>query len=121
MITQLISIEDHELQIKHINLMKYHDNIIAIIPFLNKNIDIESTSYQLALILQNTLTKTKTITLMWYNAFPSFLEVVYTTPIEQRLSNYWIIDDFITSRDYVYESKTLDIFNTYNFADKSHP
>ncbi|RAP31333.1 hypothetical protein DID78_01485 [Candidatus Marinamargulisbacteria bacterium SCGC AG-343-D04] len=118
MITQLISIEENGLQVKHINLMKYNNSVIAIIPLLNKNIDIESTSYQLALILQNTVSKSKSITLMWYNAFPSFLEIIYTPPIEQSLSNYWIIDDFITNRDYAYESKTLEIFNSYSFEEK---
>ena len=115
MLNELINNNDEGLSTKHINVMKQDKNLVVIIPLLYKSLSIDAISYQLALILQNTDPNHEQITLLWYNTTPSFLEIVYVTPIHKTLSQYWILDDLVSTADQLRDSKALSIYKKQSF------
>tara|TARA_B100000427_G_scaffold275521_1_gene244088 strand:+ start:3303 stop:4358 length:1056 start_codon:yes stop_codon:yes gene_type:complete len=106
MIHDLISSKYSQLNLNHIKLLKKGDNLVISLPYLHHSLQIPELSYQLLLILQNTIQKSDYITVLWYNKTPNVIEVVYN----KNSSPYCIIDDKPIDLD---NAITLDIFSEF--------
>ena len=89
MIYDLVQSKYDQLNLSHIKLLKKGDNLVIALPYLHHSLQIPELSYQLLLILQNTIQKSDYITILWYNRIPNVVEVVYN----KNSSPYCIIDD----------------------------
>ena len=89
MIHDLVQNKYNLLNLNHIKLLKKENNLVVAIPYLHHSLPIPELSYQLLLILQNTMQVSSHISILWYNNVPNIIEIVYN----QDSLPYCIIDD----------------------------
>ncbi|MBH37511.1 hypothetical protein CL658_00570 [bacterium] len=89
MIHDLVQNKYTQLNLSHIKLLKKDHNLVIAIPYLYHSLPIPELSYQLLLILQNTIQASNHISILWYNKVPNVIEVVYN----KNSTPYCIIDD----------------------------
>lgn len=106
MIHDLIQSKYKQYHLNHIKLIKKGANIVVAVPYLHDSLPIPDLSYQLLLIMQNTLPQAQHISIVWYNQVPNILEVVYTN----SNTPFCIIDDKAIDLD---EAIILGVFSEF--------
>jgi len=113
LLAQLLHVDDESLTLDHIVFLKQGQHFICLIPFMHPSIDIESVSYQLASVLFKD--NSDTVSLLWYNTLPNFVELVYNS-MPAYDASYFIMDDMMIDPNTAREEKLLHTFRKYPFT-----
>ncbi len=114
MIHDLVQSKYSQLNLSHIKLLKKNNHLVMALPYLYHSLQIPELSYQLLLILQNTIHKSDHITILWYNKIPNVVEVVYN----KHSSPYCIIDDKPLDLNNAIAMDAFSPFRSHHFGIK---
>ena len=103
--------KDIGLEVSDMKLFQLGQHLTLTVPYLADGIDISQLSYQLMLILKNTISDANHISIYWYNRIPGVVEVVYN----KNNQNYWIIDDESYETSVALQSNALLKFKQFFF------